>query len=153
MDKNKLNNVTKNVTESRKGNKFPYTSPIPGLHIYDNVWETSLDFFKKLETEEFWDAQNGVSGKKQWIREDYLDEEVGKRASTCWIWNSEEVKDALEEVVDSYLWHWDLDPHSRESLRITKYNASDFFSMHADDTFATPRTTVCVGGINNVAVG
>ena len=145
MDKNKLQNVTQNVTQSRKGNKFQYTSPIPGLHIYDNVWETSLDFFKKLETQEFWDAQNGVSGKIQWVREDYLDEEVGKRASTCWIWNSEEVKDALEEVIDSYLWHWDLDPHSRESLRITKYSPNgEFFSMHADYTFATPRTTSLV---------
>ena len=48
-------------------------------------------------------------------------------------------------MIDSYLWHWDLDPHSRESFRITRYEPDgEFFGMHPDDTYATPRTTSLV---------
>ncbi len=141
MDQRKLDNQANMVTESRLGNKFTFESPIPGVHIYSNVWPDSMKFFEKLEDDSFWDSP----GKTKWIREDYLDSEVGKKSSTCWIWHDPEVEQALEEVVDSYLHHWDLDPHSRESLRISKYAPNgEFFGMHPDDSFATPRTTAMV---------
>ena len=141
MDDKKLANHANNITESRKGNQFKFESPIPGLHIYNDVWPNSMNFFNKLDTPEFWES----SDNKGWVREDYLDENVGKRGQTCWVWYDREVQNAFEEVVDSYLWHWDLDPHSRESLRITKFSPNgEFFGMHPDDSFATPRTTALV---------
>lgn len=143
MDQGKLADKENSVTSSRKGNKFKYESPFPGMHIYSDVWPDSMDFFKKIEEDTFWEnaGKNGV----KWQREDYLDAEVGKKAYTCWVWHDKDVEDNLAEVVDSYLWHWDLDPHSRESLRITKYSPTgEFFGMHPDDSFATPRTTALV---------
>lgn len=142
MDDNKLANHAQNITESRKGNRFEYESPIPGVHIYSNVWPDSIKWFEMLDGDEYWETSLG--GKK-WVREDYLDDKVGKKSQTCWVWNDEEVRANLEEVVDSYLWHWDLDPHSREALRITRYEPNgEFFGMHPDDSFATPRTTSLV---------
>lgn len=130
-------------TRSRRGNKFKFESPIPGVHIYSDVWPNSMDFFNKIENDDFW--KSGHPGNKPWIREDYLDAETGKKSRTCWVWNDPEVEQALGEVVDSYLYHWNLDPHSRESLRITKFAGNgEFFGMHSDDSFATPRTTSMV---------
>lgn len=144
MDSHKLENHAANITESRKGNKFSYESPIPGVHIYSNVWPNSLEWFEKVDGDQYWE-DNPAPGNKKWVREDYLDDLVGKKSRTCWIWHDQEVQDNLEEVIDSYLWHWDLDPHSRESLRITRYEPNgEFFGMHPDDSFATPRTTSLV---------
>lgn len=141
MDQRKLENHKNGVTESRKGNKFAFESPAPGIHIYSNIWPDAMQFFNKLDTPEYWQDSKNI----EWVREDYLDSLVGKRSKTCWVWNDKVVGDALSEVVDSYLWHWDLDPHSRESLRITKFAPNgDFFGAHSDDTFATPRTTSLV---------
>ena len=144
MDDNKLKNHSNNITESRNGNKFSFESPIPGVHIYSDVWPDSIKFFEKIDGDEFWETE-AKSNDKQWIREDYLDDKVGKKSQTCWIWNHPEVKENLEEVIDSYLWHWDLDPHSREYLRITRFEPNgEYFGMHPDDSFATPRTASMV---------
>jgi hypothetical protein len=132
------------VTTSRKGNKFPFTSPIPGVHIYDNVWPESVKFIEKLDNEQFW-QEEATSRDTPWVREDYLDAETGKKSQTCWLGYSKDIENALEEVVDSYLYHWNLDPHSREAMRITKFSGNgEFFGMHPDDSFATPRTTSMV---------
>jgi hypothetical protein len=140
----KMQDQINGLTTSRKGNKFSFTSPIPGVHIYDNVWPESMDFIKKIETDEFWETSGNPDNTK-WIREDYLDEETGKKSTTCWIQHHEEIESAFEEVVDSYLYHWNLDPHSREHFRITKFDGrGEFFGMHSDDSFATPRTTSMV---------
>jgi hypothetical protein len=139
MNTERLEDAQNSVTKSRKGNIFPYESPIPGLHIYDNVWPNSMEFFNKIENDEYWD-QN-PNGSRKWVREDYLDEDTGKKSSTCWIWSDPEVTENLEEVIDSYLYHWNLGPRSREDLRITKFTGpGEFFGSHSDDTFATPRT-------------
>lgn len=132
------------VTTSNSGKKFPFESPIPGVHIYDTNWEGSKEFFEKLDTQEFWDNESS-KGDIPWVREDYLDEETGKKSKTCWLNYSKDVHDALGEIIESYLLHWNLDPHSRESLRITKFEGvGDFFGMHSDDGFETPRTTSMV---------
>jgi hypothetical protein len=131
------------ITRSQKGSIFPYESPIPGLHIYSNVWPESIDFFKKIEKDEYWE-ENTIR-KTKWVREDYLDEDTGKKSSTCWIWSDPEITSNLEEVIDSYLYHWNLNPKSREDLRITKFTGpGEFFGSHSDDTFATPRTASMV---------
>lgn len=140
MNQEKMQDQENGVTTSRKGNKFKFYSPIPGVHIYDNVWPSSMDFFKKLDSDIFWEKEAKESDIP-WVREDYLDSETGKKSQTCWLWHSKEIEDALEEIVDSYLYHWNLDPHSRESMRITKFSGNgEFFGMHPDDSFATPRT-------------
>ena len=140
----KLQDQANGVTTSRSGKQFKFESPIPGVHIYHDVWPDALKFFEKIETDEYWENSQHP-GNRKWVREDYLDEDHGKRSKTCWIEFDQEMHDALSEVIDSYLAHWNLDPHSRESLRITKYeSAGDFFGMHPDDSFATPRTTSMV---------
>ena len=144
MHKDKLEDQRNFVTTSRTGKKCTFSSPIPGVHIYDNVWPDSLAFIQKIESDEFWEKESGP-GDIKWVREDYLDAETGKKSQTCWIWNHPEIANALEEVVDSYLYHWNLDPHSREAMRITKFSGGgEFFGMHPDDSFATPRTTSMV---------
>jgi hypothetical protein len=145
MHKSKMDDHKNGVTTSRKGKTFKFDSPIPGVHIYSNVWPDSAEFFKKLETEEYWNSIDPNDGSRSWIREDYLDEEVGKKSRTCWVHYDESLDNALSEVVDSYLAHWNLDPHSRETLRITKFSGNgEFFGMHSDDTYSTPRTTSMV---------
>lgn len=136
-----LENAANGFTESRKGNKFYFESPFPGMHIYSNVWEGSKEWLKKLDTEEFW---KNTPRSKQWVREDFYDEEVGKRAETCWVRNHPELRDAFSEVVDSYLHHWNLDPKSREDFRITRFASGEWFGTHADDTYGTPRTVALV---------
>ena len=37
MDSRKLENAKNGFTEDLEGNKFYFTSPFPGMHIYDNV--------------------------------------------------------------------------------------------------------------------
>lgn len=144
MDSQKLANHAAGVTESRKGNKFRFDSPIPGVHVYSDVWPNSLEWFERLDGDEYWEI-NQSPGNEKWVREDYLDDLVGKKSRTCWVWSDDEVRENLEEVVDSYLWHWDLDPHSRERLRVTRYEPNgEFFGMHPDDSFATPRTASLV---------
>lgn len=145
MDNNKLRDKDASVTTSRKGSVYKYNSPAPGIHIYDNVWDSGFDFIKKLDDE----------GK--FVREDYLydsegkeiGKEVGKRGVSTWVKgdmkdHDNEICDALEDVIDSYLWHYDLDPKSREWWRISKYTEGDYFGMHPDDSFGTPRTVSIV---------
>jgi Rps23 Pro-64 3,4-dihydroxylase Tpa1-like proline 4-hydroxylase len=141
MNERNLQNAAEGFTQSRKGNKFYFESPFPGMHIYSNIWENSQEFLDKLETEEFWKT---TPRSKEWIREDFYDEEVGKRASTCWVRNSPEIQDAFQEVVDSYLSHWNLDPKIWEDVRITKYTPGEYFGAHPDDSFGTPRTVSMV---------
>jgi hypothetical protein len=144
MNQDKLADHAANVTTSRKGNKYSFTSPIPGVHIYDTNWEGSRAFFDRLDTDEFWEHEAGP-GARKWIREDYLDLDTGKKSQTCWLAYNKEIEDAMGDIVDSYLAHWNLDPHSQELLRITKFEGKgDFFGMHMDDTFSTPRTTSMV---------
>lgn len=140
----KINDQLNGVTTSTKGNKYSFESPIPGVHIYNNVWPDSMDFFNKIETDDYWQENNSI-GNHPWVREDYLDEDTGKKSRTCWIWNDKTVRENLSDVVDSYLFHWNLDPRSRESLRITKFTGpGEFFGSHSDDSFATPRTASMV---------
>lgn len=150
MDKQKTANQLAGFTESRKGNKFNFTSPLPGLHIYDNVWPDSMDFIREIEQDSFWDNN---PNEKKWVREDYYDQENGKRSATCWIWNHPKFKENFEEVVDSYLWQWDLDPRSRESIRISRYEPGEWFSLHPDDTYGTPRTVSMVYYPNDDYIG
>ncbi len=139
----KLRDAANNVTTSQAGKQFNFESPVPGVHIYSDVWLNSMDFFSKIDGDEFWN--NAGPGAVKWIREDYLDEDTGKKSTTCWLWNHEEIKNALGPVVDSYLYHWNLDPKSRESMRITKFTGpGEFFGSHSDDSFATPRTASMV---------
>lgn len=140
----KLQDAANNVTTSQKGKKFSFESPIPGVHIYNDVWPDSMDFFKKIDEPEYWTGPNS-DRNIQWVREDYLDDDTGKKSLTCWISNDDEVRNNLEEVIDSYLYHWNLDPRSREALRITKFTGpGEFFGSHSDDSFATPRTASMV---------
>lgn len=145
MDPIKLANAKENITESRKGNKFKYTSPAPGIHIYDDVWSDGFNFIDQLDKD----------GK--FVREDYIidsegnkiPKEVGKRGVSTWIKGDNPEGDAIlcgvfEEVIDSYLWHFDLDPKSREWWRISKYTDGDYFGMHPDDSYGTPRTVAMV---------
>jgi hypothetical protein len=144
MHHTKLEDHKNGITTSRRGNQFRFTSPIPGVHIYDNIWPDSMDFIDKIDSDNFWETEASSEDVK-WIREDYLDEEHGKRSKTCWVNSHPEITDAFEEVIDSYIAHWNLDPHSRESMRITKFEGKgEFFGMHSDDSFATPRTTSMV---------
>lgn len=140
----KINDHRNGVTTSTKGNKYSFESPIPGVHIYSDVWEDSADFFNKIDSKEYW-AENNSPDNIEWVREDYLDSDTGKRSQTCWIWNDTTVSGAIGDVIDSYLSHWNLDPRSRESLRITKFTGpGEFFGSHSDDSFATPRTASMV---------
>lgn len=145
MDPIKLANSKDSITESRKGTRFKHTSPAPGIHVYDNIWPEGFDFVSKLDKD----------GK--FVREDYLFDkngepispEVGKQGVSTWVTfdNPEQDKQicgALEEVIDSYLWHYDLDPQSREYWRISKYAEGDYFGMHPDDSYGTPRTVSMV---------
>jgi hypothetical protein len=144
MIKERIEDAKNGVTRSQKDNLFEFSSPIPGVHVYDNVWPDSMKFLSRLDEDDYWDKPL-YPGNVKWVREDYLDEETGKKSKTCWLWNAPEIKEALEEVVDSYLYHWNLDPQSRESFRITKFDGNgEFFGMHSDDSFATPRTTSMV---------
>ena len=142
-DPNKLQNQLDKVTESRNGNRFNFTSPVPGLHIYDNVWPDSMDFINEIRTDEYWE-NNEHRGSKPWIREDYYNELNGKKAETCWVWNHPKFAEHFQEIVDSYLWQWDLNPLSREAMRISRYEPGEFFSLHADDSYGTPRTVSLV---------
>ena len=128
MDKNKMEQKSRGVTVSRKGNEFKFTELGPAIHVYDNIFPGSIELMKELEE----------SGKFQ--REDYYDEEIGKKASTTWIYQSKELTEAFEEVVDSYCSMWDIAPITREAYRITKFEDGEFFSMHPDDSYGTPRT-------------
>jgi hypothetical protein len=142
MDSRKLENEKNSITESRNFNKFKYTLLAPGVHIYDNVWDQGMDFMKQLED------------KGSFVREDYIvdsegnkiPKEVGKRGVSTWVKRHQDpqgaalIANAFEEVIDSYLWHYDLDPKSREEWRISKYTDGDYFGMHPDDSYGTPRT-------------
>ena len=145
MDPIKLANAKLNITQSRKGNNFQHEQPAPGIHIYSEVWPEGLDYIKKLD-------EDG-----SFIREDYIHDsegnqipkEVGKKGVSTWITFEEPEKDlelckVFEEVIDSYLWHYDLDPQSREYWRISKYTEGDYFGMHPDDSYGTPRTVAMV---------
>jgi len=128
MDKDKLANKLAGKSVSRRGNEFTFKELAPGIHVYGNIWPESMEFMKKLED------------THQFDREDYYDEEIGKKASTCWVYHNEDMADAFEEVVDSYLFMWDLGPLTREAFRITKFEDNEFFSVHPDDSYGTPRT-------------
>lgn len=148
MDQHRLENAANGFTEDKDGNRFNFTSPIPGLHIYDNVWSNSMIFMEKLTQKEFWENKNPDNYKK-WVREDFFDndeytKENGKMADTCWIYSEPEINAAFKGPLDSYCWHWNLDPKTRESLRITRYSNGEFFGSHSDDTYATPRTVSLV---------
>lgn len=148
MDQKRLDNAKNGFTEDQNGNKFYFTSPIPGLHIYDNVWPESMDFMEKITHKEFWE-KNNTENYKKWVREDFFDYEEfnkdnGKMADTCWIYSEPEINNAFRGPVDSYCFHWNIDPKSRESLRITRYSNGEFFGSHSDDTLATPRTVSLV---------
>lgn len=149
MDQDRLNNFLNGFTEDQKGNRFSFESPIPGVHIYSNVWPNSMDFMNRLLTKEFWDENANDKGYRRWVREDFFDnaeytKENGKQSDTCWIYQHEEPNNAFRDIIDSYNFHWNLDPKSRESLRISRYSLGEFFGSHADDTYATPRTVSLV---------
>ena len=143
MNQERIDNHAEGVTVSQQDKKFKFESPIPGVHIYETGLD-SKEFFNKIGSDEFWDKDAGP-GDTKWVREDYLDAETGKQSESCWLDYSKDIDDALGEIINSYVYHWNLDVRSRESLRITKFSGSgDFFGMHSDDSFATPRTTSIV---------
>jgi hypothetical protein len=149
MDAKRMQDQADGYTSDSNGNRFKFTSPIPGVHIYDNVWPNSMEFFNKTLTKEFWEEHKDDKGFMPWVREDFFDNaeytrENGKQSDTCWIYSYSEANDAFRDVINSYLFHWNLDPKSRESLRITRYSNGEFFGAHADDTLATPRTVSMV---------
>lgn len=144
MHQSKIEDHRNGYTTSRKGNKFSFESPIPGVHIYNTEWKDSDAFFDYLQTDEFW-KERATEHDVSWIREDYLDKDTGKQSASCWLNYSKELEDALGEIVDSYITHWNLEPRSREQYRITKFEGTgEFFGMHSDDGFATPRTVSMV---------
>ena len=153
MDNRKIENAKNGFTEDLEGNKFYFTSPFPGMHIYDNVWPESMTFLEGLLDPKFWESKSEdktQSGNyRKWVREDFFDDhrytkENGKRADTCWIYSEEQINNEFRGPINSYTNHWNLDPRSRESLRITRYSSGEFFGAHADDTYATPRTVSLV---------
>lgn len=146
MHQSRIQDQENGITKSRSGKSFSFQSPIPGVHIYDDVWPDSDSWFKLIETEEYWDEASKSPMNIKWQREDYMpDDPEGKKSQTCWVWHDPIIQNALGEVVDSYLHHWNLDPHSRESLRVSKFSGKgEFFGMHPDDSFATPRTASMV---------
>jgi hypothetical protein len=58
MDSRKLENAKNGFTEDLEGNKFYFTSPFPGMHIYDNVWPEAMTFLERLLDPEFWQSKN-----------------------------------------------------------------------------------------------
>jgi hypothetical protein len=149
MDQQRLENAKRGVTVNQEGKEFSFTSPIPGVHIYDNIWPESDAFFEKLLTPEFWETNKDIPGARKWVREDFFDDveytkDNGKKSDTCWVYSHPEANEAFRDVVSSYTYHWNLDPRSRESLRISRFSNGEFFGAHADDTFATPRTVSLV---------
>lgn len=149
MDQQRLENAKNGFTEDKDGNRYYFSSPIPGLHIYDNVWPNSMDFKTKLLDKKFWDDKEGNPIYRRWVREDFFDNEEftkenGKMADTCWIYTHPEINNEFRGPIDSYCYHWNIDPKSRESLRITRFTNGEFFGSHSDDTLATPRTVSLV---------
>lgn len=149
MDQQRLQNAAQGFTENDKGERFYFESPLPGVHVYKNVWPNSMEFFEGLLNKEFWDKHENDKSYRRWVREDFFDnqeftKENGKQADTCWIYTYKEANDAFRGPIESYCYHWNLDPKSRESLRITRYSSGEFFGSHSDDTFATPRTVSIV---------
>ena len=74
MDQQRLQNAARGVTVNQEGKEFSFTSPIPGLHIYDNIWPDSDAFFEKLLTKEFWETNLDIPGARTWVREDFFDD-------------------------------------------------------------------------------
>lgn len=149
MDQNRLDNAARGVTVDKNGKEFRFTSPFPGMHVYDNVWPNSMEFFNETLTKEFWEKHKNNGNYSPWVREDFFDNveytrENGKQSDTCWIYSYPEANEAFKGPVNSYLWHWNLDPKSRESLRISRFSNGEWFGAHSDDTFATPRTVSLV---------
>ena len=116
---------------SRRGYEFEFESPIPGLHVYNNI---DIDS----------DLLSSLMNSPELEREDYfIEEEFGKRSQSLWIEDPKRVSilaDSFEEVVDSYFVHHNIGPKSRESWRFSKFVPGDFFGVHPDDSFGTPRT-------------
>jgi hypothetical protein len=149
MDHQRLENAARGVTVDQQGREFSFTSPFPGMHIYDNVWPDSMEFFNRTLSKEFWEENKDKPGYKKWVREDFFDDleytrENGKQSDTCWVYNYPDANNAFKGPINSYLYHWNIDPKSRESLRISRFSNGEFFGAHADDTLATPRTVSIV---------
>lgn len=145
MNRERLEMAAKGYTEDQEGNKYYFTSPAPGIHVYDNVWPDSLNFFNNLLDENFWEENKNNPGYKKWSRKDFFNnieykEEDEKQIDTCLIHSHPDPNNAFSGPVKSYLWHWNLDPQSRESLRISRFSNGDFSGYHSDDTLVTPRT-------------
>lgn len=149
MDHERLRMAAEGYTQDQQGNKYYFTSPAPGIHIYDNVWPESMEFFNGLLNKEFWEEHSKDKSFKKWVREDFFDDvnytrENGKQSDTCWVYSWPAANEAFRGPLESYCFHWNLDPKSRESLRISRFSNGEFFGAHADDTYATPRTVSMV---------
>ena len=149
MDQERLRMAAEGYTQDQQGNKYYFTSPAPGIHIYDNVWPDSMEFFNGLLKKEFWEEHAKDKSFKKWVREDFFDDinytrENGKQSDTCWVYSWPPANEAFRGIIESYCFHWNLDPKSRESLRISRFSNGEFFGAHADDTYATPRTVSLV---------
>ena len=137
------------ITEDFDKTQYKYESPIPGVHIYSDVWPDAMKYFEELLEPEFWEKNADDPGYTKWVREDFFDDkrwtrENGKQSDTCWIYHWPEAVEAIKGPINSYLNHWTIDAHSRESLRISRYSPGEFFGAHSDDTFSTPRTVSVV---------
>lgn len=121
-----------NYTEYN-GTSFGYDSPIPGLHIYSNVFPGAMKFIEQLK-------QDGA-----FQREDYMvDKPYGKRSASALLDDSSPyvamLSGEFSDVVYSYFQHYQTFPPFRHSWRFTEFQEGEFFGEHADDTFNTPRT-------------
>ena len=120
------------LSKSNRGFEFEFESPIPGLHIYNNVKLDNV-FLESLQNSE------------ELIREDYfVDQEYGKKSKSLWISDRDRINilaDAFEEIVDSYFVYHQIGTKSREGWRFSRFEPGDFFGQHSDDSYGTPRTT------------
>jgi hypothetical protein len=149
MDQQRMQNAAEGFTQDQKGNRHKFERPAPGVHLYRDVWPDSMETMNKLLDKDFWKDIDGKDGAKKWVREDFFDDleytrENGKQSDTCWLWQHEDANNAFRDIIDSYCFHWNIDPKSRESLRISRFSNGEFFGAHSDDSYATPRTVSLV---------
>lgn len=149
MDQQRMQNAAEGFTQDQKGNRYPFEALAPGVHLYRNVWPNSMETMNSLLDKDFWKDKDGRNGAKKWVREDFFDNaeytrENGKQSDTCWLWEHSEANEAFRGIIDSYCFHWNIDPKSRESLRISRFSNGEFFGAHSDDSYATPRTVSLV---------
>lgn len=129
-----MQNAAEGFTQDRDGKRYAFESIVPGVHLYRNVWPNSMETMNMLLDKDFWKDRDGKDGSKKWVREDFFDNlnytrENGKQSDTCWLWQYPEANDAFRGIVDSYCFHWNIDPKSRESLEFLDFLMENFSGL------------------------